>query len=398
MAGIILPRLRLEDLAGARLDTIQEPHLDRLVKAQIEEDVDLDFKAEPYGPKDGDKRNLAGDAAALANTRGGAIVLGIGELTRGRAGPLQPFRLDETEVQRMRQIVASLVFPTPAIEILPIEHPPDPTHGYYLLVVPRSQLAPHAVRMDNRSLRYPRRYGRETIYMSESEVADAYRDRFRGEDAQVARLDLIDTQGREQLGPTKEIWATLALVPNAPGSMDLRHATLNRYQRCTRGGGHVSSSPFGPTRPTVSTGVRRVTLSGGPDPKSGGHRYAYAELHTDGSGFVATRLTSQSRQADPPPSTRGVVDEMLVAVMIGMLSLLGGHAVDQAGAWGDAVALASLICWDIDHQTSGVTAELLEVDGLGSMERVGGTRELRQLRPAVTRSVLMGSRAELSTA
>jgi hypothetical protein len=46
MAGIILPRLRLEDFAGARLDAIREPHLDRLVKAQIEEEVDLDFKAD----------------------------------------------------------------------------------------------------------------------------------------------------------------------------------------------------------------------------------------------------------------------------------------------------------------------------------------------------------------
>lgn len=70
---------------------------------------------------------------------------------------------------------------------------------------------------------------------------------------------------------------------------------------------------------------------------------------------------------------------MLVAVTIGMLGLLGSHAVDQAGAWGDAVAQASLTCWDIDRQTSGVTAELLECDRLGSMERVSGTRELRHL-------------------
>lgn len=200
--------------------------------------------------------------------------------------------------------------------------------------------------------------------MSESEVADAYRDRFRGEDAQVARLDLIDAQGREQLGPTKEIWATLALVPNVPGSMDLRHATLNRYQRWAPRAGHLCSSPFSLIRPTVSTGVRRVTLSGGLDPKSGGHRYAYAELHTDGSGFIATRLRSPSRQADPPPSTRGVVDELLVAVMIGMLGLLGSHAVDKAGAWGDAVAQASLTCWDIDRQTSGVDAGFRVAGGL----------------------------------
>jgi Putative DNA-binding domain len=380
MPGIILPRLRLGALAGAHhLEDIEEPHLARLVEGQLEEDVDLDFKAEPYGPKESDRRDLAADVAAMANTRGGAIVLGIAELVRGRAGALQPFRLDEIEVQRMRQIVASLVFPTPSLEVLPIKHPPDPVLGYYLLVIPRSPLAPHAVRMDNKSLRYPRRYGRETIYMSETEVADAYRDRFRGEDAQVARLDSVHAQGQEQLGATNVIWATLALAPNVPGSMDLRQATLRRYLQWVRGAGHICSSPFGSIRPIVSTGVRRITVTGGPDQETGGHRDAYAELHTDGSGFVATLLPQESRRSGLSPPVRGVVDETLVAVMVGMLALLNSHAVDQAAARGDAVAQASLTCWSIDRTTPGETAELLQVDRSGLTERVGGTRAIRQL-------------------
>jgi hypothetical protein len=37
----------------------------------------------------------------MANTRGGAIVFGIAEVTAGTAGTLTPFLLDEGEVQRI---------------------------------------------------------------------------------------------------------------------------------------------------------------------------------------------------------------------------------------------------------------------------------------------------------
>jgi hypothetical protein len=44
-----------------------------LVTTQAEEDFGLDFKVTTYGTRDGAKRDLAGDVAALANTAGGAL-------------------------------------------------------------------------------------------------------------------------------------------------------------------------------------------------------------------------------------------------------------------------------------------------------------------------------------
>ncbi|WP_146173749.1 hypothetical protein [Saccharothrix carnea] len=60
-----------------------------------------------------------------------------------------------------------------------VQNPDRPGTGFILIAVPRSPLGPHAV-VVNDSLRYPRRHGRMTTYLSESDVAQAHRDRFTG--------------------------------------------------------------------------------------------------------------------------------------------------------------------------------------------------------------------------
>jgi hypothetical protein len=69
------------------------------------------------------------------------------------------------------------VLPLPVFDVVRVEDPARPGHGLVLIAVPRSQLAPHAV-IVNDGLRYPRRNGATTRYLSEPEVAAAYRERF----------------------------------------------------------------------------------------------------------------------------------------------------------------------------------------------------------------------------
>jgi hypothetical protein len=68
---------RIEALLGAPLADVDEDALQRLVDGAIREDTDLEFKGKLYGNSDSDRRDLAGDVAALANAGGGLIVLGI---------------------------------------------------------------------------------------------------------------------------------------------------------------------------------------------------------------------------------------------------------------------------------------------------------------------------------
>src|SRR5437667_8962258 len=122
-----------------------------------------------YGLADPEERDLAGELGSLANTIGGVIVLGIDEVD-GAAVRLTPVALSEAEVLRMRQIVTSNVAPVPRFDIHRVPETSGASTGFYLVAVPRSPDAPHAVRV-NDALKYPRRDGARTRWLSESEVA-----------------------------------------------------------------------------------------------------------------------------------------------------------------------------------------------------------------------------------
>lgn len=67
---------RLEGLLGGSLDAVTAASVRGLVEVGVAEAFDLDFKSTHYGRGDSEKRDLAGDVAALANTAGGLIVIG----------------------------------------------------------------------------------------------------------------------------------------------------------------------------------------------------------------------------------------------------------------------------------------------------------------------------------
>ena len=91
----------------------------------------------------------------------------------------------------MRQVVAGIVSPLPNFDIIAVPALAEPDeeggssaprdgsgggHGFYLIAVPPSPTRPRAVHV-NEALRYPKRNGATTRYLSEPEVAAAYRDR-----------------------------------------------------------------------------------------------------------------------------------------------------------------------------------------------------------------------------
>jgi predicted HTH transcriptional regulator len=170
---------RLASLLGAAADGVTRSHLQALVAQTVREDADIEFKARLYGTSDKQKRDLAADVAALANERGGVIVLGVAE-EDGVASGLCPVEVSENEELRMRQIVASSCAPHVAFEIHRVRDDPDAAgNGFFLLVVPPSAARPHSVQKGV-DLRFPRRDGALTRYMTESEVAQLYRDRLPG--------------------------------------------------------------------------------------------------------------------------------------------------------------------------------------------------------------------------
>lgn len=106
---------------GVPLRDVTRAELRTLVDGSVREGVDLDFKAELYGSSDSEKRELAADVAAMANERGGVIILGVTE-TDGVATALPGVELSECEALRMRQIAGGLLAPHVAFDVLPVEH------------------------------------------------------------------------------------------------------------------------------------------------------------------------------------------------------------------------------------------------------------------------------------
>jgi hypothetical protein len=356
---------RLTTVFGGSLSDIDESHLERLVDQGTREDADLDFKEERYGNGDSERREFAADVAAMANDRGGVIVIGIRD-EDDVAVELTPVPLASAEVGRMRSIGADNLAPYAAFYIAPVESLDHPGQGYYLVVVPPSSDRPHAVRKGI-DLRYPRRHGPSKRWLSESEVADAYRDRFTRVGADVDRVYDVLEQGRGLMALTPDLpLLAFALAPSERGSLIVDAEALGRAEDRVRqpdftGGQPPFEGPWaGLFPPIVAAGRRRLRI--GTTDQHGGidTHYTYAEVHTDGCAFMGVQLPG------PLPAEIGLLpgqatdDDRLILV-----TQLTTHAVtylqaaaklssELAGSFGDCAVLAALI---------GDNMRLVEYDG-----------------------------------
>ena len=60
-------------------ENLSEPDLQSLVETQADEGIFRDYKREPYGRSDADKKEFLKDASSFANSAGGHIVIGVAE-------------------------------------------------------------------------------------------------------------------------------------------------------------------------------------------------------------------------------------------------------------------------------------------------------------------------------
>ncbi len=359
---------RLGLVLGVSLDGAQYQHFASLVTTRASEDFDLDFKRDLYGRSDGEKRKLAGDVAALANTAsGGLIILGIEEDDQARAAAAPGVEISDAEISRIRQIIASLVAPLPAFEVLPSGDPSQPGRGFLVIAVPRSARAPHAVLVDE-GLRFPVRHGRTTRYLTEPEVASAYRERFSSvhEVADRARQIEAGAAGRMKRADD-HCWLLVSLVPELPGDLLVDHAALDGARREIVGR-FPMIIPTNSSWHHADVGWRCLMLSGSRDaPRF--TRWLAADLHSDGAGIFAVNVIDSFRSrrtssADPDPSI-GVHDEELINGILSGLRFLAQHARDRVGAGGDALIRAQI------HAEDGSRKVLLSAGFRSSGDSMG---------------------------
>lgn len=337
--AVALPRSRrLEAAFGAALSEVTAEHVRGLVTSAVQEDFDLDFKAQMYGNSDADKRDLATDVAAMANSAGGVIVIGVEENEHAQAVAAPGVAISDEVERRILQITAG-ISPAPAVTVRRISlDEAAPGHGFVLIATPRSLAAPHAVVVNATSLRYPVRHGTTTRYMSPSEVATAYRQRVLAEAEQPRRAADAEAQAQELLAGN-EVWVQVSVTPELAGSVRIDTAMLRSVQADLA---HRPSTVFSnfSASPNTRAGHRRIMASsrmhGGPP-----FEQDLIQLHSDGTGtwthalWNLHRSTQMETGVEPP--TYLISDEALVEAAISGAALLVEHARDRAQAAGQVL-------------------------------------------------------------
>lgn len=315
-----------------------------LISLQVREDDGIDFKAGLPGDRDKAAREWAKDVAAFANAQGGVIVVGIGEEPRGVAASAPGVAGGDGLVDSVRQILGTRVRPLiPGLAILWL---PDtaPDHGFLVVGVPRSAAAPHTT-IDPGApevLRWPRRDHSDTAWMSEAELAVAYRERGRRYDFSHQRCLTIETEGTQELSQS-DAWVTVSVVPDVGGNMPLRTGTMHRVLQWSVNPRPVMfSGDFLWEKPDASVGLARVQLRG--PIADNAVTFYRADLHTDGAAFVARSFLQQSVDARFGDRTVGFAHiDGLLARLEAALHIAARHAVENAGTIGTASAVIRLL-------------------------------------------------------
>jgi hypothetical protein len=334
---------RLETLLGAPVADLTAGHMHAAVEAKIAESHDLDWKGEAYGNSDKDKRELAADVAALANTVGGLIVLGVAEDGHACASAAPGVRLSDAYRNQLLQVIASSVAPVPRFEVRMVADGGDGGHGFVLIAVERSGAAPHAVVVGT-NLRYPRREGTITRYLSEPEVADAYRARLAGRAGIEERLRVVWADGISRLDVVNRPYACLALVPDVPGSMTINRDVFDAF-RAKWVGRNPNLFLVGMQAYRVTVGQGRLTADGSNQMNSPTADWLAIDTYTEGAGFFAVHAGNPRASAGSTSSTieheQLVEDELLANGVLTALVELAAHA-EAAMASGTALVLAGV--------------------------------------------------------
>jgi hypothetical protein len=335
--GVKFRSRRLETLFNTDLDSIGVAELERLVEGEVPEAEDLEFKQQSYVGEKG-HGDLASDVAAMANTRGGLIVVGIRDID-DRAGELTPIPLPSTERERLTQIVATRISPPVEFDIRLIvdeersKEMADGPRGYVLIGIARSARAPHAA-MFSEKLRYSRRVGSHTRHLAEPEVAAAYRARDLYANMRSRRLSELQTAAAELIDRTDYPWLIATAVPELPGDfqVDDESYARSRDTLMNRDAGLVF--PVGASIYRVRVGKQRIWADGQLS-ASAASRWARFELWADGSSVIASAIPAKQRFTTSDVEGDYVRDVDLMFGVINAVQRAAQHAFFAASAGGD---------------------------------------------------------------
>lgn len=157
------------------IEPVTASYLDDLITNSVRESKRLEFKREPYKTNREGKREFLKDVSALANTEGGAIIIGMEEKD-GAAHVIVPVSgLIDPEILRLQSLARDSI--EPRLPSLEIEEVSVPTGSVIAVTVDASYAAPHRVSHEGHN----KFYGRTSAGVYELDVSEL-REKFAMED------------------------------------------------------------------------------------------------------------------------------------------------------------------------------------------------------------------------
>lgn len=328
--------IRIEQLLDAPLnDQLPQENLENLIDQY--EDFDLEFKLESYDTSEAKKAELAKDVAAFANASGGVLVIGMAEVN-GKASKAIPVSIGDDQVRHLRSVIAQRIRPSlPNFPILQIASKEDSKKGFLLLLVPRSDGAPHACVIPNKpELTYSVRHGSQTVFLSESELANRYRNRFEWAQKSESRLHELSEVGIKSLD-LSEPWVCITVHPTPAGEFVVDgkgRSRLGEWLRASEPLRIAGKQLFRVEKTNPSTGFRHYFVGDAND--QGIFSSIKGEFHSDGSTFLAHSLP---QTADVSYS---IDDQAVIEIVAAFLKLGAAHAVNS-GVEGDGLVELQLV-------------------------------------------------------
>lgn len=152
----------------------------------------------------------------------------------------------------------------------------------------------------------------------------------------------MENDGALALSRGAEPWLTVSMAPITTSRSELSLRLVNQYLQWMEESITEMPPHVGIQAPPLRAGYRRVVGNSWPEQGTGLAKGTYLQLHTDGCGFAAVALRSLVAPSEVSPFYL-VHEQGVVLSTLSLMWMLSRHALDHAGAIGDAAVVTRII-------------------------------------------------------
>jgi hypothetical protein len=300
----------------------------------------------------------------MANAIGGIVILGIEEDDQARAAGYSPVDISDAERLRLASTLLGNVQPMLTFDIHPIEDPQRPGQGFLVIWVVRDAGSPHAY-CQGTARHYPRRADTPKQWLSEGEVAEAYRARFSGLADRIDEAERVEAEFLNRLD-TDQGWLVATLVPDLPGGFKIDQAVYKDFQATTvdhgprafgLGVGGSFNRALVRRRRLVGTGLHRE--------QKDVYTWTACELHENGNGAFGSRIDRRPRTVGNDIKGYLIDDEVTITTAAAAIRYLAQHARNRAAAGGLATIRMTIYPVTTEAPVILTQSRTFDLDNLG---------------------------------